>query len=505
MGVSSLALGDTDGDGRAELYYTYSIGSGIHQSAIGVYAPAYDPQVTYPADLAYRGDLMLFSDEPDQVGVRAVEGDLETKTIRYQETLGELSLEKNGLEPELKLILAEDLPEEVLESLILPEDSRELETGGWVEYEDPHYGVRFAVPCFWEVNFPDQYHSSGTAYPIRNYSEEFVLSTGKKPVWDAGGIKIDLNFRTGEGWNLPEDAGLGDYLNAQYGSFSDTELLSADEVTVNGQPGLLVTAEGTFGISRYYLFKVRENLFLGFGVQPDDALEDPDVQGILGSLALSPEADMKIPDIEPADPPGDDQPTCGSRGAGTGLPGGNHTLDGLRAELTSPETAPAGGPVRVRFTVTNRSDRPLYLLKWYTPLEGVLGDTFQVTYRGQEQDYLGPLVSRAAPTPDQYVLLAPGEFDTAVVDLAQVYDFSGAGDYQIVFRSPRISHLVEDPADFAESMDPLGPVSIPSNPITVTVDPSVSLQDIQPGMTIRAVGGPGESDVLLASLVEVLE
>jgi len=572
MGVSSLALGDTDGDGRAELYYTYSFGSGIHQSKIGVYAPTYDPQKTYPADIVYRGDWMLFSEEPDQIGVRAVEGDLETKTIRYQETLGELSLEKTGLEPELKLILAEDLPEEVLESLILPEDSSGSKTGDWVEYEDPHYGVRFAAPCFWEVRFPEQYHSSGTAYPIRNYSEEFVLSTGKKPVWEVGGIKIDLNFSTGEGWNLPEDAGLGDYLNAQYGSFSEAELLSADEVTVNGQPGLLVTAEGTFGINRYYLFKVRENLFMSFGAQPDTALEDPDVQGILGSLALSPEADVKIPDIVPADPPEDEKQTCGSRGAGTGLPGESPAQTGLRAEITSPETVPAGGPVWVRFTIANRGDRPLYLLDWYTPLEGVLGDIFQVTYRGQEQPYLGPLVSRAAPTPDQYVLLEPGDTETAVVDLAEVYDFSGAGNYQIVFRSPRISHRVEDPANFAESMDSLGPVSIPSDPITVTVDPSVStdaeppqmeadspppgesgelislegtvrevslsarviwleeavggfravalreasttalenraaipLQDIQPGMTIRAVGSRGERDALLASLVEVLE
>lgn len=572
MGVSSLALGDTDGDGRSELYYTYSFGSGIHQSAIGVYAPAYDPQKTYPADLGYRGDLMLFSEEVDRVGVRAVEGDPETKTIRYQETLGELSLEKNGLEPELKLILAEDLSEEVLESLVLPEDSQGSESGDWVEYEDQHYGIRFAAPCFWEVQFPDQYRSSGTAYSIRNYSEEFVLSTGKQPVWEAGGIKIDLNFSTGEIWNLPEDAGLGDYLNAQYGSFSEAELLSADEVTVNGQPGLLVTAEGTFGISRYYLFKVSEDLFLGFGVQPGTALKNPDVQGILNSLALSPDADVKIPDIDPADPPGGEKPTCGSHGAGTGQPGGNPVQTGLRADITSPETAPAGGPVRVRFTVSNRSDRPLYLLSWYTPLEGVLGDIFQITYKGQEQPYLGPLVSRAAPAPDQYVLLEPGDSEIAVVDLVGAYDFSAAGDYLIAFRSPRISHLVEDPADFAESMDPLGPVSIPSDPITVTIDPSgsgsadppqtqagslpsgesgeiislegtvrevslsawviwleeaasgfrivalledsstvlesgaeIHLQEIQPGMTIRAVGSPGEGDALLASQIEVLQ
>ena len=213
-GVSSMALSDLDQDGQSELYFTYSFGSGIHQSHLGVYAPAYDPQKIYAAETYFLGDLMLFSEHKNQISVRVVEGEPETTTIEYRETLGQLKLEKVGLGPVLKIDLLEDLPEEIMESLIQPEEPKDAGSDFWTVYEDQHYGVRFAVPCFWEVNFPSQYHPSGGGYPIRNYSEAFSMSFGKNhaAVWENGGIKIDMNFTSGENWGLPPDATLEDYL-----------------------------------------------------------------------------------------------------------------------------------------------------------------------------------------------------------------------------------------------------------------------------------------------------
>ena len=256
QGVSSMILSDLDQDGQSELYFTYSFGSGIHQTHLGVYAPAYDLKKSYEVETYYLGDLMVFSEKKNHVGVRVVERDPETNVADFQETLGQLRLEKVGLSPVLKLELIEDLPEEIQESLVQPEKDHETGQNFWTVYEDEQYGVRFAVPCFWEVNFPPQYHPSGTAYPIRNYSEAFTLSFGKNhnAVWESGGIKIDMNFTSGEIWGLSADATLEDYRAVnKTNPESEVEILSSEEVLINGQKGLLVTSKVQLGGSPFLL------------------------------------------------------------------------------------------------------------------------------------------------------------------------------------------------------------------------------------------------------------
>lgn len=120
QGLTSLALSDLDRDQRSELYFTYSYGSGIHQSRLGVYAPAYDQSAVYEADLIYEGDLMLFSDQPSRVDVRSVEAKPDTKTIQYLATLGQITLSASNNLPDLQLELAEDLPREYLDAIHIP-------------------------------------------------------------------------------------------------------------------------------------------------------------------------------------------------------------------------------------------------------------------------------------------------------------------------------------------------------------------------------------------------
>jgi hypothetical protein len=120
QGVSSLALSDLDGDGQSELYFTYGFGSGIHQSHLAVYAPVYDAQGTFQAAVYFLGDLSLFSEEPGQVGVRAVEGNPETLTIKCLDTLGTLSLEQIDGQVQLMFNQAEGLPGDVQEMIVYP-------------------------------------------------------------------------------------------------------------------------------------------------------------------------------------------------------------------------------------------------------------------------------------------------------------------------------------------------------------------------------------------------
>ncbi len=152
------------------------------------------------------------------------------------------------------------------------------------------------------------------------------------------------------------------------------------------------------------------------------------------------------------------------------IQGTSATQQGLHAILEIPEHLPLGEKINLKFTLKNNSDTPLYILNWYTPLEGIGGEIFRVTYNGQPIPYKGILAYRAPPTKDVYVLLNPGESVSADVDLAPSYEFDQAGVYKIEFISPRISHIAHTEAEMASTMEELGPIEIPSNTVSFELD-----------------------------------
>lgn len=117
QGLTSLEVGNLDQDEMAELYFTYSFGSGIHQSHIAMYAPAYDEARIFEAKAIYHGDLGLFKENISTIGVRVVEPDDATKTLSYGVTLGNLAIEQRDDRIKLVLQVAGDLPDDVLKDL----------------------------------------------------------------------------------------------------------------------------------------------------------------------------------------------------------------------------------------------------------------------------------------------------------------------------------------------------------------------------------------------------
>jgi len=153
------------------------------------------------------------------------------------------------------------------------------------------------------------------------------------------------------------------------------------------------------------------------------------------------------------------------------------------------EVSPDGEVVNLGFTLTNNTDTSLYVLKWYTPLEGIYGAIFHVSRDGRSIPYLGIAASRAEPIPENYVFLEPGESVASEVDLASSYDFSQSGTYRIAFISPRISHIARTEAEMAKDVDELHPVDMPTNPVTVRIGESNLESDSQilPTATPRPV------------------
>jgi len=327
---------------------------------------------------------------------------------------------------------------------------------GWVKMGDQHYGIKFAVPCFWHVDIPEGNYR-GLSYSIRNYSYEYSAKFPRndKDFWESGGIKIDIAFpkKTYRGATMDDHVA---HLHV-HAEADDFELISTDEVTVNGQKALLVTIKSVFGIGHFYLFDLSEDAFLVFSLSPG-TLENPDVLAILHSLAIEPDIQVVMPDSPPGYPLEEVITDC--KGANE-----------LEAKMVGPKTVTwgSGKPVKLHFALINKTDQPLYVLNWYTPFEGIPGDIFRVTWNGQVIPYMGILEGRGDPSPGSYILIGPEDAVFIELNLSEFYDLSQPGTYEIAYKAPRFSDIALSENEFAETFSDLEPVIIPSNEITVEI------------------------------------
>ncbi|HET7644004.1 MAG TPA: M35 family metallo-endopeptidase [Nitrososphaeraceae archaeon] len=124
----------------------------------------------------------------------------------------------------------------------------------------------------------------------------------------------------------------------------------------------------------------------------------------------------------------------------------------VKLELSSKQYKAQDGQ-DLRFTLTNNSNETLSLLKWQLPLEGSLdSDTFWVKRQEEVAVYLGKVIKRRAPIPEDFLTLDPNESISTDFDLAEAYDISKAGNYTVEFDS-RVLHVgKEEPTTLASSL-----------------------------------------------------
>jgi len=112
MGVTSLEVTDLDRDGQPELLYTYSFGSGIHQSRLGIYAPNLPGDGILEASTTLTfGDLLLEKVDDFQVEVIA------EMTAPGSIRIGQAALQGQEGSKTLVLVLDKNLPQEILDNL----------------------------------------------------------------------------------------------------------------------------------------------------------------------------------------------------------------------------------------------------------------------------------------------------------------------------------------------------------------------------------------------------
>jgi peptidyl-Lys metalloendopeptidase len=95
-------------------------------------------------------------------------------------------------------------------------------------------------------------------------------------------------------------------------------------------------------------------------------------------------------------------------------------------------------PLAVQWSLTNGSDKPLYVLRWQTPLAGIEANIFAVSRNGQPVMYTGRLIKRPAPGPEDFIKLEPGETISTTVDISAAYDMTVRGEYTVRYRAERL-------------------------------------------------------------------
>lgn len=133
--------------------------------------------------------------------------------------------------------------------------------------------------------------------------------------------------------------------------------------------------------------------------------------------------------------------------------------------------------VVIHVTISNPSDHPVRVLKWFTPAEDVEESLFAVSVDGAPVSYLGPVYKRPAPKGEDYISLKAGESLARDVDLAAYYDLSVTGTYAVHYE-------VASPALYGEKGDGLVKRvdSLTSNEVTFWVkgQPGSAVESVSP-------------------------
>jgi len=110
--------------------------------------------------------------------------------------------------------------------------------------------------------------------------------------------------------------------------------------------------------------------------------------------------------------------------------------------------------VLVTVTVSNPHRHTVRVLKWFTAAEGVEEPLFAVTRDGEPVAYLGAHYKRPAVTGNDYISLRSGQSISQTVNLAEYYDLSQSGQYE-VFYAVASPQLFDEKGNAANSRDTL--------------------------------------------------
>jgi peptidyl-Lys metalloendopeptidase len=93
----------------------------------------------------------------------------------------------------------------------------------------------------------------------------------------------------------------------------------------------------------------------------------------------------------------------------------------------------ASQEVLITVAIANPTKHSVRILKWFTPVDGVVEPVFTVKRDGSSVLYTGAIYKRPPATGNDYLTLKSGESLTYVINLGEFYDLSASGQYTISY------------------------------------------------------------------------
>ncbi len=140
----------------------------------------------------------------------------------------------------------------------------------------------------------------------------------------------------------------------------------------------------------------------------------------------------------------------------------------LRYTLTAEQYYLTGQPVKIDFTLENMTGEDLFILTWYTPLEGLKGKIFEVMCDSRMIPYEGRMVKRGDPPQEDYIRIVEHGSVSAAVDLAEVYRFPACQECRVKFKG-RIHDILRNENLLPRRSNDHQWMDIPGNPVSFRI------------------------------------
>ena len=171
----------------------------------------------------------------------------------------------------------------------------------WKEFREPVDGWGIAVPVDWIVQSFNDSDDDFNHLTILNYDDNSFGSDSGKEAWsewaNQESVYLEILKVGGYGEYSSLEAGIRDRM----GKSEMGELVEIETVSIGREKAVrFIMKDRTFGrLSLSYAFQLNAFEILVWVCNPESAWERTDVQGILASIALTHDADIVFPDVEP--------------------------------------------------------------------------------------------------------------------------------------------------------------------------------------------------------------